>query len=433
MKSLWTLLTVALVLPVAAAEPAPQLKFVGALEGARPAGYGGIAFSPDGKLLAFNSLEGEDEVPVITLWDVAKRKERAALRVSTGSSEAGVGYALAFSPDGKTLAAVGAKVTLLDVATGKEKATFKDGGPAAFSPDGKTLAAFSGEHSVALWDLSTGKEKLTFAVTRDRWFLCSLAFSPDGKTLAVGSGLSGSEGLPADGDVTLWDAGTGKRKASLTGRVKIHLTHERMTYLHEVEGVPKRVILKLVLLEGREFPTEEDAEKELPGILEKILKGEQAKYRELVQSSVSIIRQTPAVWAWALAYSPDGKTLASGDLFGNVLLWDAESGKRKATLQRFNPRGRDTDINSAYSLAFSPDGKTLAAGTLFGIKLWDVESGEKLVTLSRPAGTVGSLAFSPDGKTMASSGSKGILDKKGPREGDATVRLWEWVPPKKAD
>jgi WD40 repeat protein len=422
-----------LVPAVRAGQPESQLEFVTALKGVRPTGYGGIAFSPNGKLLAFNTLEGEDEVPVITLWDVAKRKESAILRVSTGASALGTGYALAFSPDGKTLAAVGARVTLFDVATGKAKATFKGSGPAAFSPDGKTLATVGDEHTVTLWDLSTGKEKLTFAVTRDRWFLCSLAFSPNGKTLAAGSGLSGSEGLPADGDITLWDAGTGKRKASLTGRVKLHLTLERMSYLHEAEGVPKRVILKLALLNGREFPTEEDAEKELPGILDKILMGEQAKYREPVQSSVSVVRQTPTVWAWALAYSPDGKTLASGDLFGNVLLWDAESGKRRATLQRFNPRGRDTDINSAYALAYSPDGKTLAVGTLIGLKLWDVESGEKLVALSRPAGSVSSLAFSPDGKTIASSGVKGVLDKKGPRPGDSTIRLWEWVPAGKPD
>jgi WD40 repeat protein len=454
MKPLWTFLALGIVPAVAAAEPAPQLKLAATLDGVHPAGYGGIAFSPDGKLLAFTTLQrvasntpdGDYDVPVITLWDMANRKERATLRPSTGASETGIGYAVAFDPDGKTLAVAGAKVTLFDVATGKEKASFKDGGPAAFSPDGKTVAAVSGEHTVTLWDLSTGKEKVSITVTKDRWFLCSLAFSPDGKLLAAGSGLSGSEGLPADGDVTLWDADTGKMNARLTGRVKLRVTLESLSSM-KAGGVPKRVLLKLAALNGKEFPSDEDAEKELPGILDNILTKEQReKYLNLVQHEVAAVREVPVVWAWALAFSPDGKTLASGDLFGNVLLWDVASGTRRTTLQRRNPRGewfytptigvgtdqplmrgRGADFNSAYSVAFSPDGRTLAAGTLFGIKAWDVDSGETLVTLSQPAGTAWSVAFSPDGKTIASSGTKGLLDKKGPREGDATIRLWEWA------
>jgi WD40 repeat protein len=432
MRFLWMFLAVALVPPVMAAEPKPQLKFLAALEGVRPAGYGTVAFSPNGKLLAFCALDGDDEVPVIKLWDVAKRKVSTTLRVSTGPSESGVGYAVAFSPDGKTLAAAGAKVTLFDVATGKEKATFKDGGPVAFSPDGKTLAAVSDEHTVTLRDLSTGKEKFSFKVCKDRWFILSLAFSPDGKLIATGSGLSRSEGLPADGEVKLWDADTGKEKATLTGRVKFRVTLQSLFYM-KADGVPKHVLLKLAALNGREFPTEEDAEKELPMILENILDKEQReKHLNFVQNQVNIVREVPTVWVWSVTFSPDGKSLASGDVFGNILLWDVKSGRRTATLQAFNPEGRK-DPNPAYSVAFSPDGRTLAVGTLFGIKVWDVESGENVVPLSRPAGTVWSVAFSPDGKTLASAGSKTVVDKKGPREGDPTLRLWGWVPPKKAD
>jgi WD40 repeat protein len=118
-----------------------------------------------------------------------------------------------------------------------------------------------------------------------------------------------------------------------------------------------------------------------------------------------------------------------------------KGGKRAATLQRFNPYGREEDINPAYSVAFSPDGKILAAGTGRGIKLWDAQSGENLVPLSRPSATVWSVAFSPDGKTLASAGNKGALVSKwvigplprNPRDRDPTVRLWEWVPAKKAD
>jgi len=77
---------------------------------------------------------------------------------------------------------------------------------------------------------------------------------------------------------------------------------------------------------------------------------------------------------WSMAFSPDGKTLASASMLGTVLLWDMHTGKRTATLQRFNPSGREEDINPAFSVAFSPDGRVLAVGTLRGITLWDVKS-----------------------------------------------------------
>ena len=135
---------------------------------------------------------------------------------------------------------------------------------------------------------------------------------------------------------------------------------------------------------------------------------------------------------------PNVETLASASVLGSVLLWDVKSGKRTATFQRFNPYGREQDINPAYSVAFSPDDKMLAAGTLLGIKLWDVESGENVVPLSRPVATVWSVAFRSDGKTLASAGSKGLMRRvavgpRDPRAVDPTLRLWEWVPSKKAD
>jgi WD40 repeat protein len=100
---------------------------------------------------------------------------------------------------------------------------------------------------------------------------------------------------------------------------------------------------------------------------------------------------------WVAAFSPDGKTLATGGDPFYVKLWDVATGRLKATFT-----GHAAVV---WSLSFSPDGKVLASGSYDGtIKLWDLATGEPRTTLRGSA----RIAFSPDGTTLAATTADGL-------------------------
>jgi len=122
-----------------------------------------------------------------------------------------------------------------------------------------------------------------------------------------------------------------------------------------------------------------------------------------------------------LAFSPDGKLLASGDSEGAVRLWEVNSGKQESIL-------RAKGTTAVRSVAFASDGKTLAAtgrgdapesvnGVIHPgvgeVNLWDVAKGEMRAVLSGHTSYVSRVAFSPDAETLASASY------------DGTVKLWD--------
>jgi WD40 repeat protein len=108
-----------------------------------------------------------------------------------------------------------------------------------------------------------------------------------------------------------------------------------------------------------------------------------------------------------VAFSPDGRHLASGDLDGNVTVWDARTGDEVRILRAHDRR--------VWALAFSPEGQYLATGGREDrrVKVWDVSTGQLLHDLANHTDGIQGLVFSPDGKRLGSASV------------DRTVRLWD--------
>ncbi|HYV38866.1 MAG TPA: PQQ-binding-like beta-propeller repeat protein [Gemmataceae bacterium] len=252
--------------------------------------------SADGKSLALVRWEGLDDKiepeRIIHLWDTAQSKEVWTL---TGHKEPA--RSIKFAPDGKLLASAGADgLRLWDVAKGKEIQHLQGGaGFLAFSPHGKLLAYSGKGGTIHVWDIAGAKE-----VRRWTARSAALAFSSDGNLLAI----AGTE------DIEVWSVASGAKIAHLKGLTSI---------ISSLAFSPSGRVLAAA---GRKTTRFSPMDFTTPIQTWDVLSGQ-----ALRQIDIPLwIREMP------LAFSPNGRVLASSGGDSSILLWDMTGGAKAANL-----------------------------------------------------------------------------------------------------
>lgn len=379
----------------------------------------------------------------LRIFDVAKGvpKER---RAPTVSSDVGID-ALAFHPVNQLLASACTDrfVRIWDLTTTEPKlweslATREAGSSEpfgaeslVFTHDGKSLAA-GGAHEVRLWDLTgpTPKQRMVIPFKNHQAPIKGLAIAADGKRLFVGDSA---------GSIQLWDLSgpkpqPGDAGEGLVGAVGIRITSDGRTLialgdrgarlmLWDLTADPPRVRAEIgggkagatistpalshdgkrLAVQGYESSTKQYSLRlwDLAG----------KAPRELAAIALG---QDESTSLWSAAFSPDGKTLATGMWAGTVLLWKLGAGDPEElfSLQESFALPGSSSTGHVCWVEYSPDGKLLATAN-WGkvVRVWDV-SGEVPNQVARLEGhddVVRRVSFSPLGKSLASLDDGGVI------------------------
>lgn len=442
-----------------------------------PRDVSGVAFSPDGSMLAAHYGNG-----IVFVWDMNSRQVRHKIQAHT------VAGPVAFSPDGKRLATAShwgdmtTKIWDLSVDPPQIVHNWNGSRSIAFSPDGNLLAGADESSAIRLWDIRTGERYGIFQGHQGA--VSALAFSPDGTTLASGA---------HDRTLQFWEVATRREyrnqphlspvlslafspdgakvvTGSIDGHIKVldvSTTAQSTSLQHE--GAVHRLYFNedgSSLISGGDFPTKrwnvatEQVEAIFPvqiheGFLSRdfktlaiVLEEGRWKLIDMETGRERAVLTEKAIGPWRADFSPDGKTVVTGGRPEQV--WDLTTYRLQSMLPilsvgvtshiAHSPDGKflalGTQWNYAriwniaerrytwnfgeggnswiWAIAFSRDGKVIATGNDQGsVRLWDMDNGKLIASLRGHTDAIRTVAFSADGQSVATASA------------DKTVRVWD--------
>jgi WD40 repeat protein len=283
-------------------------------------------------------------------------------------------WCIAFSPSGSILASGSTDKTikLWDTKSETEIATLtghsSQVAALAFSGDGKRIASGGTDGSIRVWDVaSVPAQGRTIQESRADWTL-AVAFSPIENFLATGHEL---------GNLLIWDLEF-DTSTSLDPRVYSGVVGSVRTLAYSPNGK--------LLAAGNEFP------------------GRAIEFWDPAKQKVVSRFHGHKMAIYSVAFSHDGKSLASASLDDTVRVWTLKSGRTRLVLRH---------DDSVYAVACSRDGMLASGGQDGAVRLWNLDDGKQIRTISAHNGDVRAVAFSADGKLLASAGK------------DNAVRLWQ--------
>jgi eukaryotic-like serine/threonine-protein kinase len=368
-----------------------------------------VAFSPDGKTIAAGAGRGQ-----VFRWEAATGNQLPPL-LQSGS----IDFAVVFTPDGQGLAAANrdGNVRLWDLARPAQPRLFmasSDARSVAVSPDNRYLAAANWDQTLKIWDLTERGDSVVVHNLHAA-FLHSTVFSPSGRHLACSTG---------DGTVKILDVPAGGESAVFRGHegpvysVAFSPDGQRLATSGWDRTVriwnavqwrePRTFIGHSALIASLAFTADGSQLIAAGGLRHTFVGAGKPTLQAWDFRRQKFIREYTGATKWltSVACSPDGRWLAAGSEDNSVLTWEIGKSAPKFRLQDHSA--------GITAVAFSPDGQYLASSSRdHTIVLWDVASGRKVRSLLGHTGAVTSLAFCADGGRLI-SGSM-----------DHSLRLWD--------